>query len=179
MYSTGTRIAVIEVCKTCLPYINTLSDLLTFISFLSNFHNFWVCYNLVSNNARQYYSPLCIVYRYVDISGIFKSQRGNLIAGAGYTNYPVWKGIFVFINLITLNVRVFLVCFKSLALYLISLCFHVTYFAATYFFKRFIKSQRGFSNAGAGYTFYPHFRLFSLRKGSGMKTTNRTSVPRT
>ena len=31
-------------------------------------------------------------------------------------------------------------------------------FAAIYIFKRFIKSQRGFSNAGAGagYTFYPH-----------------------
>ena len=44
----------------------------------------------MSNNARQYYSLLCIVYRYVGISGIFKSQRGNYIAGAGYTNYPVW-----------------------------------------------------------------------------------------
>ena len=28
-------------------------------------------------------------------------------------------------------------------------------FAAIYIFQRFIKSQRGFSNAGAGYTFYP------------------------
>ena len=36
------------------------------------------------------------------------------------------------------------------------LCFYGTYFVATYIFKRFIKSQRGFSNAGAGYTFYPH-----------------------
>ena len=66
----------------------------------------------MSNNARQYYSLLCIVYRYVGISGIIKSQRGNFIAGAGYTNYPVGKGFFVFVILITLNVLVFLVCFK-------------------------------------------------------------------
>ena len=66
----------------------------------------------MSNNARQYYSLLCIVYRYVDISGIFKSQRGNFIAGAGYTNYPVGKGFFVFVILIRLNVRIILVCFK-------------------------------------------------------------------
>ena len=66
----------------------------------------------MSNNARQYYSLLCIVYRYVGISGIFKSQGGNFIAGAGYTNYPVGKGFFIFVILITLNVRVILVCFK-------------------------------------------------------------------
>ena len=66
----------------------------------------------MSDNARQYYSLLCIVYRYVGISGISKSQRGNFIAGAGYTNYPVGKGFFVFVILITLNVRVILVCFK-------------------------------------------------------------------
>ena len=65
----------------------------------------------MSNNARQYYSLSCIVYRYVGISGIFISQRGNLIAGAGYTNYPVGKGFFVFVILIRLNVRVILVCF--------------------------------------------------------------------
>ena len=35
-------------------------------------------------------------------------------------------------------------------------------FAAIYIFKRFIESQRGFSNAGAGYTFYPHSPLASL-----------------
>ena len=66
----------------------------------------------MSNNARQYYSLLCIVYRYVDISGIFKSQRGNFIAGAGYTNYQVGKGFFVLVILIRLNVRIILVCFK-------------------------------------------------------------------
>ena len=66
----------------------------------------------MSEKNRQYYSLLCIVYRYVGISGIFKSQRGNFIAGAGYTNYPVGKGFFVIVNLITLNVRVILVCFK-------------------------------------------------------------------
>ena len=66
----------------------------------------------MSNNARQYYSLLCIVYRYVGISGIFKFQCGNFIAGAGYTNYPVGKGFFVFVILNTLNVRVILVCFK-------------------------------------------------------------------
>ena len=38
-------------------------------------------------------------------------QRGNFIAGAGYTNYPVRKGFFVFVILITLNVLVFLVGF--------------------------------------------------------------------
>ena len=53
---------------------------------------------------------LCI--RYVGISGIFMPQRGNFIAGVGYTNYPVGKGFFVFVILITLNVIVFLVCFK-------------------------------------------------------------------
>ena len=39
MYSTGTRIvvAVIEICEICLSYINTLSDLLTFISFYQIF----------------------------------------------------------------------------------------------------------------------------------------------
>ena len=67
----------------------------------------------MSNNVRQYYSLLCIIYRYVGILGIFKSQRGNFIAGAGYTNYPVGKGFFVSVILITLNVRVILVCFKS------------------------------------------------------------------
>ena len=38
------------------------------------------------------------------------------------------------------------------------LCVYGIYFAAKYNFQRFIKSQRGFSNAGAGagYTFYPH-----------------------
>ena len=38
------------------------------------------------------------------------------------------------------------------------LCVYGIYFAAKYIFQRFIKSQRGFSNAGAGagYTFYPH-----------------------
>ena len=66
----------------------------------------------MSNNARQYYSLLCIVYRYVGISGIFKSHCGNFIAGAGYTNYPVGKGFFVFVILIRLNVHVILVCFK-------------------------------------------------------------------
>ena len=66
----------------------------------------------MSNNARQYYSLLCIVYRYVGISGIFKSQRGNFIAGAGYTNYPVGKGFFVFVILIRLNVLVILVYLK-------------------------------------------------------------------
>ena len=66
----------------------------------------------MSNNARQYCSLLCIVYRHVGILGIFKSQRGNCIAGAGYTNYPVGKGFFVFVILIRLNVRVILVCFK-------------------------------------------------------------------
>ena len=66
----------------------------------------------MSNNARQYYFLKCIVYRSVGISGIFKSQLGNFIAGAGYTNYQAWKGFFVFIILITLNVSVFLVCFK-------------------------------------------------------------------
>ena len=66
----------------------------------------------MSNNARQYYSLLYIVYRYVGISGIFKSQRGNFIAGAGYTNYPVGKGFFVFVILITINVLAFLVCLK-------------------------------------------------------------------
>ena len=60
----------------------------------------------MSNNACQYYSLLCIVYRYVGISGIFKSQRGNFIAGAGYTNYTVGKAFFVFIILIRLSVRV-------------------------------------------------------------------------
>ena len=44
------------------------------------------------------------------------------------------------------------------------LCVYGIYFAATYIFQRFIKSQRGFSNAGAGagYTFYPvsHKTLF-------------------
>ena len=37
------------------------------------------------------------------------------------------------------------------------LCVYGIYFAAKYIFQRFIKSQRGFSNAGAGagYTFYP------------------------
>ena len=66
----------------------------------------------MSDNAHQYYTLLCIVYRYVDISGIFKSQRRNFIAGVGYTNYPFGKGFFVFVILITLNVRVILVCFK-------------------------------------------------------------------
>ena len=66
----------------------------------------------MSKHARQYYSLFCIVYRYVGISGIFKSQRGNFIAGAGYTNYPVGKEFFVFVILITLNVLVFLVCLK-------------------------------------------------------------------
>ena len=66
----------------------------------------------MSNNARQYYSLICIVYRYVGMSCIFKSQSGNFIAGAGYTNYPVGKGFFVFVILITLNVRVIMVCFK-------------------------------------------------------------------
>ena len=93
MYSTGTRIAVavIEVCKICLPYINTLSDLFTFISFffLSNFRNFFECFIPSEKESRQCHSLLCIVYRYVGISGIFKSQRWNFIAGAGYTNYPV------------------------------------------------------------------------------------------
>ena len=60
----------------------------------------------MSNNARQYYSLLCIVYRYVGISGILKSKRGNFIAGACYTNYPVGKAFFVFIILIRLSVRV-------------------------------------------------------------------------
>ena len=38
------------------------------------------------------------------------------------------------------------------------LCVYGIYFAAKYIFQRVIKSQRGFSNAGAGagYTFYPH-----------------------
>ena len=38
------------------------------------------------------------------------------------------------------------------------LCVYGIYFAATYIFKRFVKSQRGFPNAGAGagYIFYPH-----------------------
>ena len=66
----------------------------------------------MSNNDHQYYSLLCIVYRYVGILGIFKAQRGNSIAGVGYTNYPVGKGFFVFLILIRLNVRVILVCFK-------------------------------------------------------------------
>ena len=66
----------------------------------------------MSNNAGQYYSLLCIVYRYVGILGIFKSQRGHFIAGAGYTNYPVGKGFFVFVILIRLNIRVIVVCFK-------------------------------------------------------------------
>ena len=48
---------------------------------------------LVSDNACQYYTVLCIVYRYVGISGIFKSQSGNFIAGAGYTNLPSWKRV--------------------------------------------------------------------------------------
>ena len=43
----------------------------------------------MSNNARQYYSLLCIVYRDVGILGIFKSQRGNFVAGAGgRSDYP-------------------------------------------------------------------------------------------
>ena len=66
----------------------------------------------MNNNDHQYYSQLCIVYRYVGILGSFKSHRGNSIAGAGYTNYPVGKGFFVFLILIRLNVRVILVCFK-------------------------------------------------------------------
>ena len=74
----------------------------------------------MSDNAHQYYSLLCIVYRYVGISGIFKFQRGNFIAGAGYTNYPVGKGFFVFVILIGLNVRVILVCLKCKALYSIT-----------------------------------------------------------
>ena len=36
----------------------------------------------------------------------------------------------------------------KLYIYLL-LCFYGTYFAATYVFKRFIKSQSGFSNADA------------------------------
>ena len=36
------------------------------------------------------------------------------------------------------------------------LCLYRVCFVARYIFQRFIKSQRGFSNAGAGYTFYPH-----------------------
>ena len=45
------------------------------------------------------------------------------------------------------------------------LCVYGIYFAATYIFQRFIKSQRGFSNAGAGsgYTFYP-VSLNTLRR---------------
>ena len=41
---------------------------------------------------------------------------------------------------------------------LLFLCFYRICFAAKYIFQRFIKSQRGFSNAGAGagYPFYPH-----------------------
>ena len=66
----------------------------------------------MSNSARHNYSLLCIVYRYIGISGIFKSQCGNFIAGAGYTNYRVGKGFFVFVILIRLNVSVILVCFK-------------------------------------------------------------------
>ena len=42
-------------------------------------------------------------------------QRGNFIAGAGYTNYPVRKGFFVFVILTTLNVLVFLVGFLMLS----------------------------------------------------------------
>ena len=45
------------------------------------------------------------------------------------------------------------------------LCFYGIYFAATYIFKRFIKSQRGFSNASAGYTFYPHSDSLSCPNG--------------
>ena len=66
----------------------------------------------MSNNDRQHFSLLCIVYRYVGILSIFKSQRGNFITGAGYTNYPVEKGFSVFVILIRVNVRVILVCFK-------------------------------------------------------------------
>ena len=45
MNSTGARIAVavIEVCKIYLPYINTLSVFITFMPFLSDFRNFEVC----------------------------------------------------------------------------------------------------------------------------------------
>ena len=45
------------------------------------------------------------------------------------------------------------------------LCVYGIYFAATYIFQRFIKSQRGFSNAGAGagYTFYPVSTYHLLR----------------
>ena len=53
-----------------------------------------------------------VLFTAVGILGIFKSQRGNFIAGAGYTNYPVGKGFFVFVIFIRLNVRVILVCFK-------------------------------------------------------------------
>ena len=45
------------------------------------------------------------------------------------------------------------------------LCVYGIYFAAKYIFQRFIKSQSGFSNAGAGYTFYPH----SLATGLNIK----------
>ena len=74
----------------------------------------------MSNNVRQSYSLLCIVYRYVGILGIFKSQRGNFIACAGYTNYPAGKGFFVFVILIRVNEHVILVCFKCLDLYSIT-----------------------------------------------------------
>ena len=46
------------------------------------------------------------------------------------------------------------------------LCVYGIYFAANYIFQRFIKSQRGFSIAGAGYTFYPHSTGYPrVRKG--------------
>ena len=44
------------------------------------------------------------------------------------------------------------------------LCFYRVCFAVIYIFQRDIKSQRRFSNAGAGYTFYPLSTLIPIFK---------------
>ena len=67
---------------------------------------------LVSNNARQYYSLLCIVYRYVGIWGTFYAPKREFDRWCGLHKLPSLKRVFYLCNFITLNVLVFLVCFK-------------------------------------------------------------------
>ena len=55
------------------------------------------------------------------------------------------------------------------------LCVYGIYFAAKYNFQRFIKSQGGFSNAGAGagYTFYPHSSETPQRIGVALQAWHK------
>ena len=53
---------------------------------------------LVSNNARQYYSLLCIVYRYVGIWGTFYAPKREFDRWCGLHKLPSLKRVFYLCN---------------------------------------------------------------------------------